>query len=60
MKNTLEPSEEELTLLRNQKATWQLDGLGIKGQVEIISDTKAKLSWEEKPTLRRPVVDHIT
>jgi hypothetical protein len=50
-------SADDLAALKSQKATWQTDGLGLRGQVEVLHNTKAKLDWPDVPVGRRAPVD---
>jgi hypothetical protein len=43
----------DLESLRNQKATWQTDGKGIRGDATVVKNTVAKLDWGDAPVQRR-------
>jgi hypothetical protein len=46
--------EENLVqALRDQKATWQQDGLGIRGNATVISNSSANLIWPSSHVSRR-------
>lgn len=49
--------DKDLAALRAQKATWQTDGKGIRGDVQVIQNTQAKLVWETTPPFNRAPVD---
>jgi hypothetical protein len=49
--------DADLAALRAQKATWQTDGKGIRGDVKRIHDSQANLVWENKPPQNRAPVD---
>jgi hypothetical protein len=42
-----------LKAMREQKATWQTDGLGIRGAASIVSNTAANLVWPSSNVTRR-------
>lgn len=50
--NELPP--EELKALADAKPSWMQDGLGVKGDVVKVSNTKGNLNWESKVVYRRP------
>jgi hypothetical protein len=48
-----------LKALREQKATWQTDGLGIRGAANVVSNATANLVWPSSNVTRRanPEID---
>lgn len=50
-------ASDDLAAMRSQKASWQTDGLGLRGKVEMIRNTKARLDWENTSVVRRTSVD---
>jgi hypothetical protein len=50
--------DNDLAALKSQKATWQTDGKGIRGDVVEIKNTAANLVWESsRPASSRAPVD---
>jgi hypothetical protein len=51
---------KELQALREQKASWQSDGLGIQGRATVVSNASASLVWPSSGVTRRtnPEIDH--
>lgn len=45
---------KEVETMRTQRATWQEDGLGIRGPVTRVSNARANLNWPDSVTFRRP------
>lgn len=60
MADSNELSDEELTALRDAKPSWMRDGLGFRGDVVQVSNTKAKLDFESKVVYRRPELNAQT
>jgi hypothetical protein len=56
-KNQQTTSGEDLAALKAQQASWQKDGLGLRGRVEVIHNVRAKLDWPDVPVGRRAPVD---
>lgn len=52
--------EEELAALRDSKPSWMKDGLGFRGDVVQVSNTKANLDFESKVVYRRPELNTQT
>lgn len=53
----MEPNTQEkdlLAALKAAKASWQEDGLGLRGQPESVYHSEAQLIWESVPAFRRP------
>lgn len=57
IENTTSSLGEDFATLRAQKATWQTDGKGLRGDVTVIRETKAKLIWDNPPAINRAPVD---
>jgi len=55
-----ELSEEEMRALRDAKPSWMKDGLGFRGDVVQVSNTKADLNFESKVVYRRPELNTQT
>ncbi len=54
-----DPGDKELTAaelqaLTDAKPAWMKDGLGMKGDVQQVSNSKANLVWESTVVYRRP------
>lgn len=49
--------DADLAALRAQKATWQMDDKGIRGDVHVIHNSQAKLEWDNKVASNRAPVD---
>jgi hypothetical protein len=49
--------DSDFAALRAQKATWQTDGKGIRGDVVTVTNTKAELVWEQSRPRNQPVID---
>lgn len=59
-KNLSEKAQAAFTkALREQKATWQTDGLGIRGTASVVSNATANLVWGSSNVTRRanPEID---
>jgi hypothetical protein len=53
---------EAIAAMRNQKASWQTDGLGIRGPANVVSNASANLVWPTSGVTRRanPEIDQGT
>jgi hypothetical protein len=56
MENTNLPAAD-LAALKAAQPAWQKDGLGLRGRVEVMHNSKAKLDWPDVPVVRRAPVD---
>jgi hypothetical protein len=46
-------ANQDLEALKKQKASWQTDGLGIRGSASIVSNASANLVWPTSAVTRR-------
>lgn len=49
--------KEVFAALRDAKPSWMTDGKGIRGDVVVVSNSKADLNWKSVPAFRRANLD---